>query len=276
MNLIRIVVEPLLLLIFITACRKPAADTPFVPIANIDTIEVEKIDSIIPPATICGVDVLDYLMGRFEPSANNCFQLIPRAYVDKPNLYLRNETLKAFIEMHKAAKEDGINLMIISATRNFEYQKGIWERKWSGKTKLEGGKNATSIKPDSERAKAIMKYSAMPGASRHHWGTDLDINSLNNGWFGSGEGKKLYDWMQTEGKKFGFYQVYTSKEGSNRKGYEEEKWHYTYKPVSKELTNLADQLMSDIHLKGFSGSESAVKVQVKANYIMGINPECYE
>ena len=32
----------------------------------------------------------------------------------------------------------------------------------------------------------------MPSTSRHHWGTDLDLNNLNNSYFTSGKGKKIY------------------------------------------------------------------------------------
>ena len=49
----------------------------------------------------------------------------------------------------------------------------------------------------------------MPSTSRHHWGTDIDLNSLNNSYFSSGKGLKEYDWLTTNANHYGFYQVYT-------------------------------------------------------------------
>jgi D-alanyl-D-alanine carboxypeptidase len=55
----------------------------------------------------------------------------------------------------------------------------------------------------------IMNYSAMPQASRHHWGTDVDINSVEPEYFESGQGLKEYTWLQENAWKFGFCQPYT-------------------------------------------------------------------
>jgi D-alanyl-D-alanine carboxypeptidase len=106
-------------------------------------------------------------------------------------LYLRKETYEAFLKMHAAAKADGIQLVVRSATRNFNYQKRIWEGKWNGQRKIAGNQNAAKAYPDPvQRALKILEYSSMPGSSRHHWGTDLDLNAFNNEWFEKGIGKK--------------------------------------------------------------------------------------
>lgn len=265
---------PAALILF--ACKQDIhTEAPVFPDSTSSTME-QSIQEMESHDSICGIPVMDYLTGKFDPSTNADFVAIPASYTDKNQIFLRKETLEAFEKMAEAARSEGLVLRIVSATRNFDYQKGIWENKWSGKTLLEGKINATSIINPVERARQIMKYSSMPGASRHHWGTDLDINQLSNTWFERGEGKKLYDWMQTEGKKFGFYQVYTARSTGRSKGYEEEKWHYTYKPVSKLLTKLADQMMTNDVFSGFSGSTAAPGLGVKENYVMGINPECYE
>ncbi len=49
----------------------------------------------------------------------------------------------------------------------------------------------------------------MPQASRHHWGTDVDINSVEPEYFESGQGLKEYTWLQENAWKFGFCQPYT-------------------------------------------------------------------
>src|SRR5258707_9904199 len=119
----------------------------------------------------------NYLLGRFEPSTDSRFIQLTASYAkgNAINRFLRKEAFSAFKKMMKAAGKDRVSLAIVSATRNFDYQKKIWEDKWNGKIKVEG-KDLTTISDLNERARLILLYSAMPGTSRHHWGTDVDIN----------------------------------------------------------------------------------------------------
>jgi len=230
------------------------------------------------PTKILEIDTtftIDYIMGQFEPKTHPDFTEINPPYSDEKR-YLRKDVLAAFIKMYEAAKADGIPLKVESATRNFANQKRIWEAKWTGKRLIEGGKDATKAWPDPvDRAKTILKWSSMPGTSRHHWGTDIDINDFENKYFESGEGLKVYNWLQANGAKFGFCQVYTEKNEARPSGYNEEKWHWTYMPVSKKLTNIAQQQMRDDMISGFAGAEVAGKVGMVKNFILGINKECY-
>ena len=58
----------------------------------------------------------------------------------------------------------------------------------------------------------ILEYSSAPGTSRHHWGTDMDINALQNDYFSNkGNGAFLYEWLQKNAAKFGFCQPYNKK-----------------------------------------------------------------
>ena len=69
-------------------------------------------------------------MGKFDPDAHADFESIPIQYADREGMYIRKDVFTAYKKMYEAAKKDGVNLQIRSATRNFFYQKGIWERKW--------------------------------------------------------------------------------------------------------------------------------------------------
>lgn len=221
-----------------------------------------------------GFDV-EYLTGQFIPADHPDFVPVARQYADREGLYLRKEVYEAFLEMHEAAQEAGIRLVIRSATRNFDYQKGIWERKWTGARHLSSGENAAQAYPDpKERALQILKYSSMPGTSRHHWGTDLDLNAFNNDYFESGEGLKLYRWMQANAGSFGFCQPYTAKGESRPHGYNEEKWHWSYLPTAQPLTALARQALSDEDIQGFKGAQTARSISVVRKYVLGISPEC--
>ncbi len=204
----------------------------------------------------------DELLGKIEPSKHVDFIKIESQFSSKSNIYLRKEAYDQFKLMYAAAKEDGINLIIISATRNFSYQKGIWERKWK-RSKYEGWS-------DLEKTKDILQYSSMPGTSRHHWGTDVDFNNLNNPWFESGEGLQMYNWLVECAGDYGFYQTYTSK-SNGRQGYEEEKWHWSYMPLASEMLKEYNSSVSYADLSGFFGSENAETVRAIEHYVNGID-----
>jgi LAS superfamily LD-carboxypeptidase LdcB len=218
---------------------------------------------------------INYIMGHFDPATHPDFVKIPASLADREGMYLRKDALKDFIRMHNAARTEGIELQIRSATRNFDYQKGIWERKWTGETILSDGVNAsTDIDDGKERALKILEYSSMPGTSRHHWGTDIDLNSFSNDWFGKGEGLKLYNWMLAHAAQYGYCQPYTAKGELRPDGYNEEKWHWSYTPIAQQLLNEAQDNLANEMIKGFLGSEEAVNIDVVNKYVLGVNPQC--
>lgn len=234
---------------------------------SIDTIPVTPVqDTIAIPLD------LNYIMGRFDPSTHPDFVIIDSQYTDKKGMYLRKDTYEAFLEMYAHAKKDGISLQIRSATRNFYAQKAIWEAKWTGERAIEGGENLAVTTPDpKERALKILRYSSMPGSSRHHWGTDIDLNNLENGWFAEGEGLNMYNWLKTHAGEHGFCQVYTA---GRPNGYFEERWHWSYTPVSAKLTAYARTHLKNEMIDGFLGSESAPMIDIVKNYVLGINEDC--
>ena len=111
-------------------------------------------------------------------------------------------------------------------------------------------------------------------SSRHHWGTDLDINSVSPAYFRKPEGKKVYAWLSSNASRFGFCQPYTAKGEKRPYGYEEEEWHWSYLPLSKGY--LADYLgqITYAHIRGFAGAETAASLQVLERFVAGINPLC--
>jgi LAS superfamily LD-carboxypeptidase LdcB len=177
--------------------------------------------------------------------------------------------------MWEAAKADGVELTIISATRNFEKQRQIWEAKWTGARRIENGTNAAQKYPDPKtRALKILEYSSMPGTSRHHWGTDIDLNDLDNYTFEKGRGKKVYEWLTAHGAEFGFCQPYSKRGPDRPDGYNEEKWHWSYMPVARQLTDMAAREMKDEMIAGFRGAKAAVEIGVVKKYVLGINKDC--
>ncbi len=154
-----------------------------------------------------------------------------------PNLYgsgyqLRKEAHKAFLKMQKAAQADGIAIQIVSSYRSFEHQKNIWNDKFKRFT-YQGLSSVEAIHK-------IIEYSTIPGTSRHHWGTDIDIIDANpkapasllqpKNYYNQGVYTPLREWMDENARKFDFHLVYTKNE--NRKGFKHEPWHFSYAPLS--------------------------------------------
>ncbi len=219
---------------------------------------------------------LDYIMGKFEPTKHEKFiQVSPKYANGRKDRWLRKETYEAFLEMHAAAKKEGIDLKILSATRNFIAQKGIWEGKWTGTRLHESKENLAKTTPDpTQRALKILKWSSMPSTSRHHWGTDMDLNAFTNDFFAKGEGLKIYNWLTANAASFGFCQPYSPKDDKRPNGYNEEKWHWSYLPIAQKLTEQARLRLDDTLIEGFKGAETAKNIGVVEKFILGINEEC--
>lgn len=194
------------------------------------------------------------------------------------NYRLKKEAHTAFIKMKSEALKEGINIQVISSYRSFNHQNRIWTRKYNSYTQQ-------GLTPEKAINK-IIEYSTIPGTSRHHWGTDLDIidsnpkqpaNVLNEEHFhGNGPYCKLKEWMDSYANSFGFYLVYT--DNANRKGFKYEPWHYSYKPLSKnyledyQKLNLI-KILKQENLKGSHFfTEEFIKNYINDN-ILDINPK---
>ena len=84
---------------------------------------------------------------------------------------LLSEAATAFEKMKIAAQKAGFKIEIVSAYRSFNRQKDIWNRKYIA-NEIKG------FSPD-ENIKKIIEYSTLPGTSRHHWGTDIDLSLIH-------------------------------------------------------------------------------------------------
>lgn len=157
-------------------------------------------------------------------------------------------TAAAFNDMQVAAAYEGFNLQAASSWRSFERQLAIWNGKWRGERPLLDADNqpldALQL-DDMERLHAILRWSALPGTSRHHWGTDLDIYDPDSlpvgtrlalepweyeagGWFAD-----LGEWLGDHMADFGFFLPY-AKPLDAAQGVAYEPWHISFAPESGE------------------------------------------
>jgi LAS superfamily LD-carboxypeptidase LdcB len=246
--------------------EKPQQATP-----SIDTLPAQK--EIIHIAE--DAFSKDFIRGMFNPKTHEDFVEIDNKYADRKGLYMQRQAYIDFIRMWEQAKAEGINLQIRSAARNFNRQRQIWEAKWTGQRLTDKGENLAESTPNpEERALKILQWSSMPGTSRHHWGTDIDLNNFTNSYFEKGKGLQEYDWLLTNASNFGFCQVYTAKDQKRPHGYNEEKWHWSYLPLARDYTEYARLYLKDEDITGFLGSGTAVSIGIKQKYILGISNVC--
>jgi len=204
----------------------------------------------------------DYLLGKVDPYKHPLLVMIDLKYSHYGNpQYMHKEAYAAFVAMHEAALTDGVKLSILSSGRTFYDQTMIWESKW---------RNLGAL-PPVDKAKNILAYSSMPGTSRHHWGTDLDLNSLSPAYFSQGEGKKIYDWLCSNAPKFGFFQPYKELGFKRYTGYLEEKWHWSYAPISEKCLKLYNQIIQYQDIAGYVGSEIAEIIDVINTHVRSID-----
>lgn len=191
---------------------------------------------------------------------------------------LRDEAFLQFNLMRIAAKEAGFNIHVVSSYRSYTHQNGIWERKYKN-FRNQGLTHQKTIEK-------IIEYSTIPGTSRHHWGTDLDIidstkgipsNPLSETHFNEGgRMRKFKLWLDENSEKFGFYLVYTNKEG--RKGFAYEPWHFSYRPLSlkmlKEYKKLdIKKLLQTNKLMGSENFTDEFIEKYTRENILDINPD---
>ncbi|MEM8562953.1 MAG: M15 family metallopeptidase, partial [Pseudomonadota bacterium] len=95
------------------------------------------------------------------------------------------------------------------------------------------------------KVRAILRYSALPGSSRHHWGTDLDVYdaaAIEPGYRlqlspqeveTGGVFDAMHCWLDecmATGASFGFYRPYHIDRG----GVAPERWHLSYAPIATD------------------------------------------
>ena len=129
-----------------------------------------------------------------------------------------------------AARRAGVELLPISGHRSFRRQAAIW----AGKV-LDYRARGLDVEKSAERA---MQFTAIPGTSRHHWGTDVDIVGATpvdhfyrlEHFAPGGVFEEAVGWLAAEAPAFGYLEAYTS--DPLRSGFSAEPWHYSFAELS--------------------------------------------
>ena len=175
---------------------------------------------------------------------------------DDLNAALHRDVLEPFLALRAAAAGDGIDLRIVSGFRDFAAQLRIWNMKFSGERPLydaAGNLREHASLNAVELIDGILCWSALPGASRHHWGTEIDVldraampadyryRMLPDEYAAGGLFHNLSVWLDENMARFGFFQPYAEYRG----GVYPEPWHLSYAAVSTPaLQLLTPELMA--------------------------------
>ncbi len=169
---------------------------------------------------------------------------LPNPLSDKH--FLQAEVVAAFLKLQQAAREAGFNLQPASTYRDFERQMLIWNAKFNGERKVhddEGKAINMAELDDWKKIQAMLRWSAIPGSSRHHWGTEIDIfdpdlvptgqhlqlepwEYQTGGYF-----EHLANWLHQNAEHFGFYFPF---DGVTNTQVGFEPWHISYRPIATE------------------------------------------
>ncbi|MFT5692260.1 MAG: LAS superfamily LD-carboxypeptidase LdcB [Oceanicoccus sp.] len=180
------------------------------------------------------------------------------------------------------AKKDGIEIHIASGYRDFDRQLCIWNEKAAGvRPVFDDAQQLVDLSEYEpwEQVQAILRWSALPGASRHHWGTDIDVYDRSaidetyslqlsaEEYTEHGPFSRMTKWLDDRighGEAHGFFRPYINSNG----GVAPEPWHLSYAPESvgyqKHLTN-----------EGLAEFLTDKPIALK-NVVLGHLPEIYD
>ena len=163
--------------------------------------------------------------------------------VDAPRFAAHPDAAAAFLRLRAAAARDGIELRPYSSFRDYAAQSRIWEAKFSGRAPLvdmAGNVRDRRGMGEDDVIRHILDWSALPGASRHQWGTEIDVvdgTAMPPGYkpqllpaevAEGGLFAPLHRWLDAHIHEHGFFRPYARFQG----GMFPEPWHLSYAPVS--------------------------------------------
>jgi LAS superfamily LD-carboxypeptidase LdcB len=166
------------------------------------------------------------------------------AEVADPVCALHKHVVAPFLNLRRAALADGFDVIPHSGFRDFPRQLMIWNGKYCGERPLYGATGQAIDVHDLapiERIEAILLWSALPGASRHHWGTDVDLIDARATAPGyrvrltpdefepGGPYAPFGAWLEGNADRFGFFRPFRGV----LSGVRPEPWHFSFAPVAE-------------------------------------------
>jgi LAS superfamily LD-carboxypeptidase LdcB len=204
-----------------------------------------------------------------------------------PSCTLHRDVVEPFLALRAAAAARGIDLLPVSSWRDFQRQLTIWNAKCRGERDLfdrQGELLDHASLTEDELVSAILIWSALPGASRHHWGTEVDVvdaAALPPGarpqlmvaeYVPGGTFERLEVFLREEAQRYGFYRPYAVDRG----GVQPEPWHLSHAvTAASALEAFTPQMLRD----ALDGAELGAAPTVTARlpeifdrYVVNVDP----
>jgi LAS superfamily LD-carboxypeptidase LdcB len=191
-----------------------------------------------------------------------------------------------YLAMRAAALADGVDLTAFSGFRDFDRQLTIWNAKFRGERPMQdrAGRPLDPLRlSPAERVTAILWWSALPGASRHHWGTDFDVmdaSALPPGYrlqvipaeyAPGGPFERLTTWLDEHMHAFGFFRPYATDRG----GVQPEPWHLSYAPLAARAQRALtlDGMRAVLAQSDIEGRDEVLGslAETFANYVLNVD-----
>src|SRR5579862_755978 len=198
---------------------------------------------------------------------------------------LHPQAAEALLALRRAAATAGHDLAVVSAFRDFNQQLVIWNAKFRGERALldrDGTRLDVRTLSAEQIVRAILHWSALPGASRHHWGTELDVfdrarlpsgsrpQLLPSEYERGGAYAALASWLSQHAASYGFYLPYDSDRG----GVQPEPWHLSFAPLASALLpQLTVEVIADALAGGpLQGQEIVLRLlpEIHTRYVRAI------
>lgn len=181
-----------------------------------------------------------------------------RELADLPALSCRvhRQLCEPLLFLQARVASAGFILKVASSYRSFERQLLIWNNKARGLRPVLNDAGETidlSLLSPRDKVFAILRWSALPGASRHHWGTDIDVYDGSciaadyqlqltvAETLGDGPFAEFHRWLDEELAQGNsdFFRPYAQDRG----GIAPEPWHLSYAPLAKTFSQQFNQDM---------------------------------
>jgi len=205
--------------------------------------------------------------------------------VQELNCTLHPAAARAFAALRAAASPAGLDLAAASSFRDFDRQLAIWNDKYLGRRPLldpQGEPLEAAVMTAPDLVRAILHWSALPGASRHHWGTEIDVidrAALGPGqqaqlvpaeYAANGPFSRLDGWLTEHAEDFGFFRPYDRDRG----GVQPEPWHLSFAPISSAAVaaltvEVLSQALEGVDLAGSEAVRSQLG-EIHARYVRAV------
>jgi LAS superfamily LD-carboxypeptidase LdcB len=204
--------------------------------------------------------------------------------LEAPRCTLHAAAVRPFLAMREAAARAGFDLSPVSSFREFGRQRAIWNAKYRGERPAldrEGRPVDMGALEPGARVETILLWSALPGASRHHWGSDIDVADGRAAGYEpklevseyrpGGPFAALNAWLDDNLRRFGFFRPYTRR----GRGVQPEPWHISYAPVARPaLSKMSLRLLAEAIASGGVEGEAEILARlpsIRERYVLDVD-----